>query len=442
MRRTPEVSWLIRMVMLLTVAVAGMMIMSGLAGCTTGNGKSGQDKADPPGCTDADKDDYYAEEGCGTSLDCNDLDATIHPGAREHCVDIDNDCDGLIDEGCTPEVCGDGVDNDGDGVADEECATGTSFVSDTGQARCYDSLGAMYPCPSQGQPFFGQDACYSMNSTPFTKLDANGNELPDDATEWSMVKDNVTGLVWEVKTDDGGLRDRDNLYDWEDAAGVFIAQLNADRFGGYSDWRFPAIDELDSIVRFGVSNPAINRRYFPNTLPECFWSSTTFASDETLAWSLGFNDGSIFIGSKEDGCHVRGVRGGQLMRTYTDNGDGTVTATDNGVSLMWARDSFVEASSWEDALAYCENLILAGYSDWRLPDIKELRSLVDYERHGPAIDLNYFPDTTLDPYWSSTTYTESPGDAWVVGFYSGGSNGGEDKNRDASKVRAVRGGLE
>jgi hypothetical protein len=439
MRRATRHMESIRVVILL--AVAGMMVMAGLAGCTTGSGKSDGAKEDPAGCTDVDNDGYYVEEGCGQALDCNDGDATIHPGAKEQCVDIDTDCDGLINEGCLPEVCGDGVDNDKDGVADEECGTGTSLVSDTGQARCYGSLSTLYPCPSPGQPFFGQDACYPRTSSPFTKLDGDGNDLPVDALEWSMVRDNVAGLIWEIKTNDGGIRDINNTYDWEDAAVVFIAQLNADRFGGYSDWRLPTIDEMGSIVNFAGYHPAVSQIYFPHTIPDYYWSATNFTAAAELAWALDFYDGSTLSGDKLTRCYVRAVRGSWLSRTYTDNGDGTVTAVDNGRSLMWARDSFVDGASWEEALAYCEALTLAGYSDWRLPNIKELRTLVDYEREFPAIDLNYFPDTTSNPYWSSTTNAEDTGAAWVVGFYSGGSNGGEDKNRYSTMVRAVRGGL-
>jgi len=57
-----------------------------------------------------------------------------------------------------------------------------------------------------------------------------------------MVWDNVTGLIWEVKTDDGSVHDKDNKYNWDDAQNVFIAELNSTSFGGYSDWRVPSID--------------------------------------------------------------------------------------------------------------------------------------------------------------------------------------------------------
>ncbi len=66
---------------------------------------------------------------------------------------------------------------------------------------------------------YGRDATHNDNSDghagfSFTKLDANGNTLPTTALSWSCVKDNVTGLIWEVKTDDSGLQDMGNIYSW------------------------------------------------------------------------------------------------------------------------------------------------------------------------------------------------------------------------------------
>ena len=74
-------------------------------------------------------------------------------------------------------------------------------VPDTGQTKCYDDVGnEIDPCPQPGEDFYGQDAQYITNTQSYTKLDENGADLPDEATEWVMVRDNVTGLIWEVKT--------------------------------------------------------------------------------------------------------------------------------------------------------------------------------------------------------------------------------------------------
>jgi len=102
---------------------------------------------------------------------------------------------------------------------------------------------------------------------------------------------------------------------------------------------------------------------------------------------------------------------------FTDNGDGTVS--DNSTGLMWQQQDDGALRNWESALGYCEDLTLAGHTDWRLPDIKELRSIVDNTRYSPAIDLTYFPNTKLSWYWSSSTYASSSNVAWGVYFGNG-----------------------
>ena len=95
-------------------------------------------------------------------------------------------------------------------------------VPDTGESKCYNNT-VEIPCPSPGQPFYGQDANYTINPMSYTKLDGSGNVLSDSATSWVMVKDNVTGLVWEMKTSKDGVKnyndphDADNTYTWYDS---------------------------------------------------------------------------------------------------------------------------------------------------------------------------------------------------------------------------------
>jgi hypothetical protein len=96
-------------------------------------------------------------------------------------------------------------------------------VPDTGQTKCYDTDGNVITCPSQGQSFYGQDANYSINPMSYTKLDGSGNALSDSATSWVTVKDNVTGLIWEMKNSKDGVKnynnphDADNTYTWYDS---------------------------------------------------------------------------------------------------------------------------------------------------------------------------------------------------------------------------------
>jgi hypothetical protein len=179
-------------------------------------------------------------------------------------------------------------------------------VPDTGQTKCYDVAGNVITCPTPGQALYGQDANYSINPMSYTKLDGNGNELPDEAGSWAMVRDNVTGLIWENKTDDGTIHDKDNKYTWYDPTDPnpgfpgdgtdtkdFIDELNSTHFGGYSDWRLPTIKELGSIVNFDIPYPGltIDTNFFPNTVSSFYWSSTTNASLTYYAWGLYFGDG-------------------------------------------------------------------------------------------------------------------------------------------------------
>ena len=86
--------------------------------------------------------------------------------------------------------------------------------------------------------------------------------------------------------------------------------------------------------------------------------------------------------------------------------------------MIWQKAS--DVSSWWGAISYCEGLNLGGYEDWRLPNIKEHRSIIDYSKHDPAIDQDYIPDTPTAYYWSSTSARSViPNDAWVVDFTSG-----------------------
>jgi len=314
------------------------------------------------------------------------------------------------------------------------------------------------PVPDTGQTTsstetFGEDSDYLINPPSYTKLDANGNELADSVASWTMVRDNVTGLIWEVKTDDGSVHDKDNKYTWYDSnpntnggdAGTpgnrtdtedFINKLNSSNYGGHSDWRMPTIDELPSIIDYGTYYPAIDDDYFPNTMSSDYWSSTT-RNKPGVAWRVDFNHGSVNYNEKSFTYYVRAVRGGQSgsFDKLVSNGDSTVTDTATG--LMWQQETS-GTMNWGASLGYCENLSLAGYSDWRLPTAKELASIVDHSKFNPAIDSGYFPNTKSSYYWSSTIDANNNGKAWLVYFITGHINNLYKSN--TYYVRAVRGG--
>ncbi len=127
-------------------------------------------------------------------------------------------------------------------------------VVDTGQTESYTNT-------------VGEDSDYNRNSPSYIKLDSAGKELDISATSWSMIKDDVTNLIWENKTNDGTINDANNKYAWQDAQDVFINDLNTGSgFCGHTDWRMPTIKELSSIVNSGTYDPAIDTVYFSNNL--------------------------------------------------------------------------------------------------------------------------------------------------------------------------------
>ena len=334
-------------------------------------------------------------------------------------------------------------------------------VPDTGQTKCYDVAGNAITCPVIGQALYGQDANYSINLKSYTKLDGSGNTIADSATSWVMVKDNVTGLIWEMKTNKNGIKnynnpnDADNTYSWYDSNPAtnggfpgysgswdtedFINALNAAHYGGYSDWRMPTIKELANIVNYDISYPGvtIDTEFFTNTIDSWYWSSSAYASNPYIAGMEAFIYGSSSGGYKSDYRYVRAVRGGLSsdILPYTDNGDGTVTDTSTG--LMWQQGGINYIGTWEQALAYCERLDLGGYTDWRLPSINELLSIVDFSQT-PTINFTHFPDTATLWYWSSTTHAYFSNSARAVDFF----NGYETLSSKGSSeyTRAVRGG--
>jgi alpha-tubulin suppressor-like RCC1 family protein len=333
----------------------------------------------------------------------------------------------------------------------------TGRIPDTGQTKCYDNDNEI-PCPNPGEDFYGQDANYNINPQSFSKLDAQANELPYSATEWTMVRDNVTGLIWEVKTDDGSIHDKDNTYTWYDSnpetnggyTGTngngtdtedFIKSLNESNYGGFSDWRLPSLKELVSIVHHGKHYPATNESYFPKTMSAFYWSSTSDANNTGYAWGVDFNYGLDRYYAKDSSYFVRAVRGGQCRSfdhsvNLVINTDETVTDTFTG--LIWQKESTETRMTWQNAVEYCENMSLSDYNDWRLPTMHELRSIVNYLKYYPAMNQNFFSGNMSAFYWSSTSYAYCTRHAWGVHFYDGLGDG--DDKYLSYYVRAVRGG--
>jgi hypothetical protein len=256
----------------------------------------------------------------------------------------------------------------------------TFKIPDTGQVRCYDDVGSEINCPVAGESYFGQDANYISNPPSYVD---NGDGTKTDVN---------TGLTWYLSSS------RDT---WEQAL-QFCDTLTV---AGHSDWRLPSTKELIYTADYDFNYSIY------------YWASTPNDYNHDYAWVVSLPSGPVFTRPVTDYYDIQCVRGEHYSgRSFIDNGDETVT--DSNTDLMW-QQPFICEHSFEHALSYCENLDLAGYDDWRLPNIKELVSIVDYDEHWPSIDTSYFPNTNTMHYWSSTTDTLSPDYIWHVKFDTG-----------------------
>jgi hypothetical protein len=304
----------------------------------------------------------------------------------------------------------------------------TYTVVGTGQAKCYDDSREI-ACPQPGQAFYGQDAQHPGNQ-PSYAISADG----------LTVYDQNTGLTWQRSPDtdgDGALTRSDKLT-WPQAQ-ARPATLNAAKFCGFDDWRLPSIKELYSLIDFrgtdprpngsGTSGltPFIGTKYFKFTyggegeriIDSQYASSTLYVystpHDDKLLFGVNFADGRIkgyglrMWGDREKTFFVQCVRGNPRYgkNDFHDNADGTVA--DRATGLTWSKADSGKGVNWRQALAWVEDKNAAnylGHNDWRLPNAKELQSILDYSRS---------PDTThsaaIDPLFDCTQITNEGGQA-------------------------------
>ena len=193
----------------------------------------------------------------------------------------------------------------------------TGRLNDTGitASQCYmagsdtlvacNSTGAIALSNAQ-DGMVGRDASEASNNPADGKLG-----FSFAAVEGGCVQDNVTGLMWEVKTTDGGLRDRNKMY--YNFGYAYAEAVNATNLCGHNDWRLPTVDELQSIVDYGVAypGPTVDATWFPNTQESWYWSSTLFFGSSNVAWGVYFGNGQVGSHNRLSYMFVRLVRAGQ-----------------------------------------------------------------------------------------------------------------------------------
>ena len=295
---------------------------------------------------------------------------------------------------------------------------------------------------SVGDAFYGQDGNYNGNQPNYT-----------DNNDGTVI-DNVTGLMWQ--------QTMDAKMTYNEA----VDYANASNVGGYSDWRVPSIKELFSLIQFtGESGGEVAKVFYIDTdyfdqpigdtsigereIDAQTWSSTKYVGEtmhgDATVFGVNFIDGRIkgygLLNPRtraDNTGYFRLVRGNESYgdNVFIDNGDGTISDLASG--LMWQMSDDGNTRDWEEALDYCEDLSLAGYDDWRLPNAKELQSIVDYTKSvqttgTPAIDGLFVLSEMTDPdgnmnygfYWTSTTHQDGKNTASSASYVAFGEAQGE-----------------
>ncbi len=322
------------------------------------------------------------------------------------------------------------------GVASDSSESESLFyiIVDTGQNAFYDASNEVLT-PDLGESFYGQDAQYAGIQPAYQD---NGD---------GTVTDLNTGLMWQQNAGEKMTYDE------------AVTKANTLDLAGHTDWRLPSIKELYSLIKFSGIDPSgfdgsteglvpfIDTDYFEfsygdkslgeRIIDSQFATSNLYVGDTEfgggdLMFGVNFADGRIKgypkgpMPGQEDGklYFVLYVRGNEKYgkNNFVDNGDGTVTDLSTG--LMWQQEDSKDGMNWEDALNHAENLDLAGYDDWRLPDAKELQSIVDYSR-----SLSTHDSAAINPVFQSTSIIDEGGNKnypfyWTSTTHANLQNGG------------------
>ncbi len=297
-------------------------------------------------------------------------------------------------------------------------------IVDTGQDEFFNDTRSI-SAPDPGEAFYGQDAQFNSHQPSYSKA------------EEGIVLDNTTSLMWQKEY---------RVMTYREA----LEALNDFSLGGYSDWRLPTIKEAYSLILFsgvdpsgappgksGMGTPFIDTRFFDfaysangpreidaQMLSSTVYLGTTMGGNQTV-FGVNLADGRIKgypIASprEEKKFMVRFVRGNSDYgkNNFQDNADGTIS--DLATGLMWSKDDSQTGMNWKEALAWVEKMNKdnhLGHSDWRLPNAKELQSIVDYNscpqaNDKPAIS-ELFNTSSIQTeahsdnypfYWTSTTH--------------------------------------
>jgi hypothetical protein len=215
---------------------------------------------------------------------------------------------------------------------------------------------------------FGEDDDYRINIPNYSNI------FP------GIVFDSITLLMWQKS--DGGEMSIESARKYCDTLTL----------GGFTDWRLPTALEAYSLVFVQKTPPALNLNYFSNTGGEYWWTSETQHNDTNKIWVTNAG-GGIGNHSKSETVsaggtkkfHVRAVRNTFAQTIYQRYTVMQNCIFDSITSLLWIQLPDTASKTWEEALTYCQNLSIGSLSDWRLPNLKEMQSIVDLSTSNPPI---------------------------------------------------------
>lgn len=334
-------------------------------------------------------------------------------------------------------------------------------INDSGQTSCHAGVDPVSTIACDGNGSWpGQDGASGRDAAAaagtlvkigggaagfdFTKLSNAGDVLAPSAApgsgagQWACTRDNTTGLVWQAAAA--------GQLSW---SGARHAAQNAGGLCGLRGWRLPTTVELQGLVHYGQTTLSLDSTYFTAGTATFHWTGERHADGTARAWVVHFGGGFVNAADRDaTAASVRLVSGGGDFGGLRDNGDGTVT--DPRTGLMWDRCALGQSGAacgggeatayrWQSALQEARtrnSQNWRGHADWRLPNVKELASLIRHDRLRPAIDTTAFPAAPDAAFWTSSTHQAVRRMAWAV-FFGEGDVFSADKDTLA-RIRLVR----
>ncbi len=287
----------------------------------------------------------------------------------------------------------------------------------------------------------GQITSYVPYDDGYYQKGAYRNFSRDDTKQ--IVTDNVNGLIWQDNNETKTIK-KD-----KEGADRYCTDLV---FADYDDWRVPSVEELMTLTNKAETDPAIEKK-FENTASDFYMTSTTDKTEEngsatdTYRWLVDFNWGATSTTRNEsftDTFYVRCVRGSASGLGQFERDDAKGVVIDRSTGLMWQDDENISNRhmAWPDAIDYCENLVEAEYTNWRLPNFNELFSIWDRSRNAweaNATAINpAFKYTSGFGFWSSTSNHDYTDLAWINLYNGSASIDMPQKTDSIPSVRCVR----